>query len=55
LKRIGEALIEIADGQPRPAPQQVETIRRLILELSTLLQRLAHADAQEGDETGGTA
>jgi len=55
LKRIGEALIEIADGQPRPAPQQVETIRRLILELSTLLQRLAHADAQDSDETGGTA
>ena len=40
LKRIGEALIEIADGQERPTPQQVETIRRLILELSTLLQRL---------------
>ena len=53
LKRIGEALIEIADGQAGPTHHQVETIRRLILELSTLLQRLAHPTNPEGDEAGG--
>jgi hypothetical protein len=53
LKRIGEVLIEIADGRQNPSPQQVETIRRLILELSTLLQRLAHTDTLDGDGNGG--
>ena len=54
LKRIGEALIEIADSQESPTPQQVETIRRLILELSALLQRLVqpyrHQKAMETEE-----
>lgn len=54
LKRIGETLIEIADGQPRTTPQQIETIRRLILELSTLFQRLAHTGLQESNAKGGT-
>ena len=53
LKRIGEALIEIADGQESPTPQQIESIRTLILELSTVLQRLAHPVTPEGSETGG--
>ena len=53
LKRIGEALIEIADGQERPTPQQVETIRGLIIELSTLLQCLTRIGAREGDGNGG--
>ena len=37
LKRIGEALIEIADNQESPTPQQIESIRTLIEDLSTLL------------------
>jgi hypothetical protein len=53
LKRIGEALIEISDDQQRPIPQRVETIRNLILELTTLLPRLAHMGVQEDGGKGG--
>ena len=53
LKRIGEALIEIADGQESPTPQQIETIRTLIVELSTLLSRIAPSTGPEGGEAGG--
>jgi hypothetical protein len=55
LKRIGEALIEIADDQQRPIPQQVKKIRDLILELSTLLSRLAHIGVREDGGKGGDA
>ncbi|WP_319408725.1 hypothetical protein [uncultured Desulfosarcina sp.] len=54
LKRIGEALIEIADSQESPTPQQVETIRRFIQELAVLHQRLAHPSEPEGSGNGGT-
>jgi len=53
LKRIGAALIEIADDQQRPLPQQVETIRTLILELTKLLPRLARMAAREDGGKGG--
>jgi hypothetical protein len=53
LKRIGEALIEIADGQESPTPQQIESIRTLIVELSTLLSRLDHPSEPEGSGNGG--
>ena len=53
LKRIGETLIEIADSQEGPNPQQVETIRRLIQELAVLHQRLVHPSEPEGSENGG--
>jgi hypothetical protein len=55
LKRIGEALIEIAGDHQLPIPQQVETIRNLILELSTLLSRLAHIGVREDGGKGGDA
>ena len=55
LKRIGEALIEIADHQQLTYPRQVETIRNLILELTTLLPRLAHMGAREDGGKGGDA
>jgi hypothetical protein len=54
LKRIGETLVGIADNQERPATQQIEIIRALIMDLSTLLQRFAHINAQNSGETGGT-
>ncbi len=53
LKRIGEALIEIAENQESPTPRQIESIRTLIVDLSTVLQRLAHPATPEGSETGG--
>ena len=55
LKRIGETLIEIADSQQGPSPQQVETIRRLIQELAVLHQRLVHPSEPEGSGNGETA
>jgi hypothetical protein len=54
LKRIGEALIEIANDQQRPTPQQVELIIKLILKLSTLLKHLVHNGLREGNAKGGT-
>jgi hypothetical protein len=53
LKRIGEALIEIADDQQRSIPQKIETIRNLILELTTLVPRLTHMGVQEDGGKGG--
>ncbi|BBO76174.1 hypothetical protein DSCW_35910 [Desulfosarcina widdelii] len=53
LKRIGEALIEIADGQESPTPQQIERIRTLIVDLSALLSRIADPIGPEEGETGG--
>ncbi len=53
LKRIGEALIGIAESQESPVPQKIEGIHALIVDLSTLLQRLAQSHAQNGSETGG--
>jgi len=53
LKRIGEALIEIAGHQQLTFPKQVETIRKLILELTRLLPRLAHMGAREDGVKGG--
>ena len=52
LKRIGEALIEIADGQESPTPQQIESIRTLIVELSALLSRIATPTRPEIDRHG---
>ena len=54
LKRIGEELIEIAENQEILTTQQIESIRMVIVELSTLLQRLAQPATPEGDESGGT-
>ena len=54
LKRVGEALIEIADNQEGPNPRQVETIRRLIQELAVLHQSLVHPSEPEGSGNGGT-
>jgi len=54
LKRIGEALIEIADSQESSTPQQVETIRRLIQELAVLHQRLVQPSEPERSGNGGT-
>jgi hypothetical protein len=53
LKRIGEALIEIADDHQLPIPQQIETVRNLILELTTLLPRLAYMGVRENGGKGG--
>jgi len=54
LKRIGETLIEIAESQEGPTPQQIECIRMVIVDLSALLQRLAQSTIQEGNNVGGT-
>ncbi len=54
LKRIGEAIIEIADSQESPTPQQVETIRMLIQELAVLHQRLVHPSEPERSGNGGS-
>jgi hypothetical protein len=54
LKRIGETLIEIADSQESPTPQQVETIRRLVQELAVLHQRLVHPSEPERSGNGGS-
>jgi hypothetical protein len=48
LKRIGEALIEIADNQESPTPQQIERIQTLIIELSTLFSRFAQPATPDG-------
>jgi hypothetical protein len=53
LKRIGEALIEIAENQESPTSQQIESIRTLIVELSKVLQRLAQPATPEGNKVGG--
>lgn len=53
LKRICQALIEIADDRQRPIPRQFEKVRNLILELTTLLPRLAHMGAREDGGKGG--
>lgn len=54
LKRIGEALIEIADGQEGPIQKQVETIRRLTLELTVIIQDLMRTGTQEANGKAGT-
>jgi hypothetical protein len=54
LKRIGEALIEIADDRQRPISQQFEKVKDLAVELSTLLSRLAHIGVREDGGNGGT-
>jgi hypothetical protein len=54
LKRIGEAIIEIADSQQSPTPQQVETIRMLIQELAVLHRRLVHPSEPELSGNGGS-
>jgi len=54
LKRIGEALIEIADNQESPTSQQIESIRTLIVELSALLSHIATPTGSVGDGNGRT-
>lgn len=53
LKRIGEAIIEIADNQESSALQKSEIIRALIEDLSILRLRLAQPARPEGNEVGG--
>ena len=48
VRRIGEALIDIAGDLQSVSPQQVEAIRTLILDLTTLLPQLAHINVSEG-------
>ena len=55
FKRIGAAIIEVADNQQLTIPQKIETIKIHILTLSTLIQRLIHVDLQNGSGKGGTA
>jgi len=54
LKSIGETLINIAEDQELPIPEQIESIQTLVIELSRLLSRLAYPTAPEEDVAGGT-
>jgi hypothetical protein len=53
LKRIGEAIIEVADNSRLPIHQKIETVRKHVIMLSTLIHRFRFAGSQEGTEKGG--
>ena len=54
LRSIGGAIIEIADNKQLTITQKIETVRKHIISLSTLLQHLMHVGKQEGNGKGGT-